>query len=280
MKEFELSILSVIAIGVFICIWLLYYLSVILRAISIIGLRKYFSMVVSRDFRVWEGFYNILILAILFIGPAVGINISLRVKLIIIFVLVTPSLKGFLPPQILLLHSFDNLNYNFARKLVKSRVGVVSSLAPGMENPIHIFRNVIKSHWGFGTKYGSEKKWRKVVEKYIELAEVIIMDLSSAGKGLIEEMHILSQKPDQIKKLIIVYRNEDVAQKGFEALPGPLKNNCPIYPYGKEMESEYIGEKIKKQIFSTGKYLMPMWLKSSLALLIFIVFLYEVFQHT
>jgi hypothetical protein len=106
------------------------------------------------------------------------------------------------------------------------------------------------------------------------------MDLSSARKGLIEEMHILSQKPDQIKKLIIVYRNEDVAQKGFEALPGPLKNNCPTYSYGKEMESEYIGEKIKKQIFSTGKYLMPMWLKSPLDFLIFIVFLYEVFQHT
>ena len=139
-KEFELSALSIISISVFICIWMLYYLFVILRAISKIGLRNYFVMVISRHFRVWEELYKVLILAILFVGPAIGINLSFRVKLIILFVFLVPSLRGFIPPQILLIHSFDKLYYNFAIRLVKSKMGIVSLLALSPKNLFHIFR--------------------------------------------------------------------------------------------------------------------------------------------
>jgi hypothetical protein len=271
-KHIEISTFSNVLISIFVFAWAFYFLFIILRAIAIIGLREYLSRVISRDFRVWEGFYNILF-----------IIISLRffegITLILItFVFLGSALKGILPPQILLLHSFDDLNYGFAKNLVNSKIGIVASLS-GMEKSIDIFRGIIRANWGFGTKAGSESNWRRMVDKYIELAEVIIMDLSYASKGLIEEMQMLSKKPKHIKRLIFVYRDQEAAKIGFESLPETLKGDIPAYSYGNSvaLPNNCISEDLKKEISIKGKYLMPMWLKIALVSLVYIVFFYEVF---
>jgi hypothetical protein len=279
----ELSQISIIFIGVFIVIWTLYYLFIILRAIALIGVRKYFFESVLRDCRLWEGLYNSLYLIVLFlIGPhMLNISISPTLKVLIAFVLLRSALKGFLPPQILLLHSFKTNNYSFARSLVNSRVGIVDSLAPGIEKPIHILKCLIKANWGFGTKVGSEKTWRRMVMNYIKIAEVIIMDISEVSKGLAEEMQILAKTKKHQRKLIFVYHGQEIDKSKFESVPDELKKELPGLPYNKSAESSGINlsRELKEQIFIKGKYLMPMWLKWTLGWLFLIDFLYELSRH-
>lgn len=280
----ELSQISIIFIGVFIVIWTLYYLFIILRAIAIIGVRKYFFESVIRDCRLWEGLYNSWYLIVLFlIGPhMLNITIPPTLEVLIAFVLLRNALKGFLPPQILLLHSFKTNNNSFARSLVDSRIGIVDSMAPGIEKPVHILKCILKANWGFGTKVGSERNWRRMVKNYIEIAEVIIMDISKVSKGLAEEMQILANTKRHQGKLIFVYHGQEIDKSEFDSVPDELKKEFPGYPYKRSAEPSGVNlsRELKEQISLKGKYLMPMWLKLTLSGLLLIDFLYELSKHT
>lgn len=245
-----------------ITVWTIHFLFIFIRGILMIGVSDYWKLLLKRDIRIWASIFDIFILiTFLFLVP-IYVKIPVRVNIAVTYVFLWPILKILLPPQVLLLRSFTNTNLNFSKMLDRSVISNTVSLSPPIDKPIQILGKMPVIHSGFSSKIASENDWRKVVDKYIDIAEVIVMDLSDAGDGLIEEINMLAKKNESIRKLIFVYRDKDSAKVGLEALPSVLKNCVPFLSYDEigVFHGEYLNYTFMKELHKRSKYLMPSWL--------------------
>lgn len=135
------------------------------------------------------------------------------------------------PPQILLLHSFDDRNYPFAARLSLTTWTPVISLCP-RHNPVSLLSNLEQIGAGQGAKFASDANWRRVVQWSMQVSDVIVMDLSHARAGLHEEIRLLCDQPANFAKSVFVGQDESAVINGYKALRDARGADVPVYSYG------------------------------------------------
>lgn len=247
--------------------WCIYYLLITVRGITLIGIKDYWKHVIRRDKRKLNVAYFLFmwVIARILCPFFMPCKLSAEMNFLIDLALLIPLFKLIAPPQVLLLHTFAKRK-EFSRKLNWTvAIGNVVSLSPPLpKNVNETFAKLVTSDVdsGLESKLCTSENWRDTVEKSIEMAEVIVLDLSLAGKGVIEEMKMLAEKKKDLKKLLLVYRDSESDANGLSAIPEELKDGIPLHSYkeiGFFSEGKILQSNFRKEIHKRGKLLVPEW---------------------
>ena len=265
-------------IGVFLLIFVgvinLHYLIRVLRFIIEWGFLKYLKWIFLRDFRA-------IVALLYFILSGVGYYLNLLATpnyLFYIAITLTPTIalsKGLCPPQVLLLHSFDDKNYPFSRRVIKMLpICNVVSLFPGIKHKLDLsyLVNSVKERIddtavGVGSRIASDNEWRELITHYMDWAELIILDLSHGRKGLIEELEFIAIQENRLNKTILTCNTYKGNEEIIAASRKILKNKV-IFQYDSQQllkgkQPHPLEALIKKRINSHYAFpLIPSFIKS------------------
>jgi tetratricopeptide (TPR) repeat protein len=265
-------------IGVFLLIFVgvinLHYLIRVLRFILKWGFLKYLKWIFLRDFRA-------MIAMLFFILSAVGYYLNLIATPNYIFyiaITLTPTIalsKGLCPPQVLLLHSFDDKNYPFSRRVIKMLpICNVVSLFPGIKHKLDLsyLVNSVKDRVddtavGVGSRIASDSEWRELITHYMDWSELIVLDLSHGRQGLIEELEFIAKQENRLSKTILVCNTYKGNEKIIANSRKILKNKV-IFQYDSQQllkgnQPHPLEALIKKRINSHYAFpLIPSFIKS------------------
>ncbi len=185
---------------------ILHYARISLHCLRKTAGRDYLYWIACRDVRVWFVLIWVVLQASIMLFTERKTSGTL--PFLYWAILLTPFcllIKGLAPPQVLLLHTFDDRNYDFAKQL--SRVVPLPnlvSLYPGARGIWDWKQLVERLGYGIGARVSSDAEWREVVRRYLNLAEVIVIDLSHARAGLIEELGFLKADESCHDKIVFV----------------------------------------------------------------------------
>ena len=155
----------------------------VLRFVRAVGFAEYRKWILGRDL----GFFIIpLIIICLFI-------LRFPWQLFAIFsVHILNWLKSISPPQILMLHTFDWRTRMLPRVVANLfKTANVSSLHPAQRRKSATFWISGAHSAGVGARVSTDDEWRELIRKYMRWAHAVILDLSSARSGVIEEMEFI-----------------------------------------------------------------------------------------
>jgi hypothetical protein len=191
------------AVGASAALYALHYLRLAASFSRRVGLKDYVRWTVMPDIRVW-------IVAALFAINA-GLILSGRAaqpsfppSLVLLYMVPMVALgRALSSPQVLVLHTFDSRNVDFARwvALCSPISNVVSIFPRRLEQP-GLGEQLNYLMVGIGCRTASDARWRQMVDHYMEWADVIVLDTSFARGGLIEELYLLSKKPKIVEKTV------------------------------------------------------------------------------
>jgi hypothetical protein len=160
--------------------------------------------------------------------------------------------RALAPPDVLLLHSFDRETYSFAKLLSRGLGSLsLSSLAEpfGAIASRHSLLGEIvatgvsgdRAACGVGTKTASDATWRTVVQQYMELADAIVVDVSDARSGVLEEIEYLTTRRDLLAKATFVCRDPSAAGTALALLRARVPENIDCYCYGQLAMADSFG---------------------------------------
>jgi len=186
----------------FAVLFLLHYLRIIVRFVCKVGLAQYIRWTLFPDIRAWFVGFG-LCLHVLIVANAESFNwfAAFVAPLSVLVAL----LRGLCPPQILLLHTFDPRNAPVARWLVRiAPLASIVSLFPGQIENRKLSDQMQYLMLGIGARYSTDTHWRDMVLRYMEWADVVVVNLSHARAGLFEELAFLAERQHVLDKTVFI----------------------------------------------------------------------------
>ena len=179
------------------------------------GCSEFRRWLLPRDLRVWQA-GGLLVVAFFLLTNEIGVwwlyAIFAHAFLNIV--------KSFSPPCIVVLHSFDDRNYWFAKTVAFAFPGLnVISLSPGKDERRKRFWEINTALAGIGSKQAEDSEWECMVEKYLDWSSLILIDVTHARVGVRKEGDFILSKPDRnAKSLFVVREGEELGESMLEEL--------------------------------------------------------------
>jgi len=243
-----MNTLLLIVVGVAI----LYTIGDIRRAVTAmrsLGLVPYARWILLRDVR-----FALTIAFIILQVYALLTGLTRGDRTVLLLVLIVPAIaynlsKSLSPPEILLLHSFDERNYDFARRLVRALPAItITSPFPHRISAGGVREQAESAMVGVGSRVAGDGEWRDMIRCYMKLAEIIILDLSYARRGVLEELEFVATSDRLQEKLVLVFSSVEAATAGLTT----ARSICPKIPafeYDAEPRFDFLHSDRQHELF-------------------------------